>query len=39
MTLNDREFLNQQLDLMLEIVEDIIEFGEDGSVQRTTREI
>ena len=28
MALNDREFLNQQLDLMMEIVEDIIEYGE-----------
>lgn len=26
--INDREFLNQQLDLMMEIVEDIIEYGE-----------
>lgn len=32
MTLNDREFLNQQLELMFEIVEDIIEYGEDESV-------
>ena len=32
MTLNDREFLNQQLDLMLEIVEDVMEYGEDEPV-------
>lgn len=30
--INDREFLNQQLDLMMEIVEDIIEYGEDEPV-------
>ena len=30
--INDRKFLNQQLDLMMEIVEDIIEFGEDEPV-------
>lgn len=32
MALNDRKFLNQQLDLMMEIVEDIIEYGEDEPV-------
>lgn len=26
--MNDKEFLNQQLNLMMEIVEDIIEYGE-----------
>ena len=30
--INDREFLNQQLDLMMEIVEDIIEYGENEPV-------
>ena len=32
MALNDRKFLNQQLDLMMEIVEDVIEYGEDEPV-------
>ena len=30
--INDREFLNQQLKLMMEIVEDIEEYGEDEPV-------
>lgn len=30
--INDREFLNQQLNLMMEIVEDVIEYGEDEPV-------
>lgn len=30
--INDREFLNQQLNLMMEIVEDIEEYGEDEPV-------
>lgn len=30
--MNDKEFLNQQLDLMMEIVEDIIEYGENEPV-------
>ena len=30
--MNDREFLNQQLNLMMAIVEDIIEYGEDEPV-------
>lgn len=30
--INDRELLNQQLNLMMEIVEDIIEYGENEPV-------
>lgn len=30
--MNDKEFLNQQLNLMMEIVEDIIEYGENEPV-------
>ena len=32
MNLNDREFLNQQLNLMMEIVEDVIEYGAEEPV-------
>lgn len=32
MNLDDREFLNQQLNLMLEIVEDVIEYGSEEPV-------
>ena len=30
--MNDKEFLNQQLNLMMEIVEDIVEYGENEPV-------
>ena len=30
--MNDKEFLNQQLNLMMEIVEDIIEYGENEPI-------
>ena len=30
--INDREFLNKQINLMMEIVEDIIEYGENEPV-------
>lgn len=32
MNLNDRDFLNQQLNLMMEIVEDVIEYGAEEPV-------